>query len=222
MNIEKYIDHTILKPDTPKDAVIKICEEAKEYNFYSVCVNPYYVPLVKSELEGSDVKITAVVGFPLGASTKESKAFEAKQAVENGANEIDMVINIAALKNKEYDVVKDDIKAVVDAIKDKAILKVIIETCLLTEDEKVKACELSKEAGAHFVKTSTGFSTAGATVEDIKLMRKVVGEEMGVKASGGIRDKEKAIAMIEAGATRIGASSSVAIVSGEKSNNSGY
>lgn len=222
MNIEKYIDHTILKPDTQKDAVIKICEEAKEYNFYSVCVNPYYVPLVKSELEGSDVKITAVVGFPLGASTKESKAFEAKQAVENGANEIDMVINIAALKNKEYDVVKDDIKAVVDAIKDKAILKVIIETCLLTEDEKVKACELSKEAGAHFVKTSTGFSTAGATVEDIKLMRKVVGEEMGVKASGGIRDKEKAIAMIEAGATRIGASSSVAIVSGEKSNNSGY
>lgn len=222
MDIAKFIDHTILKPETRKEDVIKVCNEAKECGFYSVCVNPYYVPLVKKELEGSDVKITSVVGFPLGATTKEVKAFEAKKAVKSGADEIDMVINIAALKNREYDIVKEDIKAVVDAIKDKAILKVIIETCLLTEEEKIKACQISKEAGAHFVKTSTGFSTGGATVHDIKLMRDTVGTDMGVKASGGIRDRDKALQMIEAGANRIGASSSVAIVTGKGSNDSGY
>lgn len=222
MDIAKFIDHTILKPETRKEDVIKVCNEAKECGFYSVCVNPYYVPLAKKELEGSDVKITSVVGFPLGATTKEVKAFEAKKAVKSGADEIDMVINIAALKNREYDIVKEDIKAVVDAIKDKAILKVIIETCLLTEEEKIKACQISKEAGAHFVKTSTGFSTGGATVHDIKLMRDTVGTDMGVKASGGIRDRDKALQMIEAGANRIGASSSVAIVTGKGSNDSGY
>jgi len=222
MDIAKFIDHTILKPETRKEDVIKVCNEAKECGFYSVCVNPYYVPLVKKELEGSDVKITSVVGFPLGATTKEVKAFEAKKAVKSGADEIDMVINIAALKNREYDIVKEDIKAVVDAIKDKAILKVIIETCLLTEEEKIKACQISKEAGAHFVKTSTGFSTGGATVHDIKLMRDTVGTDMGVKASGGIRDRDKALQMIEAGANRIGASSSIAIVTGKGSNDSGY
>ncbi|MDK2918240.1 MAG: deoxyribose-phosphate aldolase [Candidatus Petromonas sp.] len=222
MDIAKFIDHTILKPETRKEDVIKVCNEAKECGFYSVCVNPYYVPLAKKELEGSDVKITSVVGFPLGATTKEVKAFEAKKAVKSGADEIDMVINIAALKNREYDIVKEDIKAVVDAIKDKAILKVIIETCLLTEEEKIKACQISKEAGAHFVKTSTGFSTGGATVHDIKLMRDTVGTDMGVKASGGIRDRDKALQMIEAGANRIGASSSIAIVTGKGSNDSGY
>lgn len=222
MDLSKYIDHTVLKADTSKEEIIKVCKEAKEYGFYSVCVNPYYVPLVKQELKGTDVKITAVVGFPLGANTKEAKAFEAKQAVENGANEIDMVINIAAVKNKEYGIVKEDIQAVVNSIKDKGILKVIIEACLLTEDEKIKACELAKEAGAHFVKTSTGFSTGGATLSDIRLMRNTVGQELGVKASGGIRDKEKTLKMIEAGANRIGASSSVSIVTNQKTNNGDY
>jgi len=222
MELAKYIDHTILKADTKKEDVIKVCSEAKEYKFFSVCVNPYYVPLVKKELEGTDVKITAVVGFPLGANTKEVKAYEAKDAVDNGASEIDMVINVGALKNKEYNVVEEDIKAVVDAIKGNAILKVIIEACLLTDEEKVKACELSKKAGAHFVKTSTGFSTGGATIEDIKLMRETVGEELGVKASGGIRDREKALSMIEAGASRIGASSSIAIATGDKEGQSDY
>jgi len=216
MNISKYIDHTILKPDTDKEAIIKVCDEAKEYGFYSVCVNPYYVSLVKEQLENSDVKVTSVIGFPLGASVSKVKAYEASVAVEDGANEIDMVINIAALKNKDYNYVLDDIKSVVDAIKGKAILKVIIENCLLTEEEKIKACELSKEAGADFVKTSTGFSSGGAKYEDVKLMREVVGAELGVKASGGVRTTEDAKMMIEAGATRIGASSSIAIVTGEK------
>ncbi len=222
MDLQKYIDHTILKPDASKEDIIEICSQAKQYGFYSVCINPFYVPLVKKELEGSNVKITSVVGFPLGANTKEVKAFEAKQAVNNGADEVDMVINIAALKNKDYDIVREDIIAVLNSIEDKAILKVIIETCLLTDKEKIKACEITKEAGAHFVKTSTGFSTGGAELEDIKLMRKIVGEKVGVKASGGIRDKEKTIAMIEAGANRIGASSSVTIVTGKDTNKSGY
>lgn len=222
MQIAKYIDHTILKPQTTEEQVIKVCEEAKKYGFASVCVNAYYTSLVAKELKGTDVKTTVVVGFPLGATTKEVKAFETKQAIENGANEIDMVINIGALKDKKYDLVRDDIKAVVDAAKDKAIVKVIIETCLLTDEEKVKACELSKEAGADFVKTSTGFSTGGATVEDVRLMRKTVGEEVGVKASGGVRTIEDAKAVIDAGANRIGASSSVAIVEGVKDNNSDY
>jgi deoxyribose-phosphate aldolase len=200
-----------------KEDVIKICEEAKEFDFYSVCINPYYVGLVKEQLEGTDVKVTSVIGFPLGASISEVKAFEAQKAIEDGADEIDMVINISALKNKDYSYVENDIKAVKEVCKDKALLKVIIEACLLTDDEKIKACELSKSAKAEYVKTSTGFSTGGATVHDVKLMRETVGPSMGVKASGAVRDLEKAKQVIEAGATRIGASASVEIVKGEVS-----
>ena len=217
MNIAQYIDHTILKPDATKEQVVKVCSEAKEYLFYSVCINPYYVKLVSDELKDSSVKVTSVIGFPLGASTSEIKAMEAKKAIEDGADEIDMVINISALKDKEYDLVKEDIKSVVNEVNGKAILKVILETCLLTDEEKVKACELAKEAGANYVKTSTGFSTGGATIEDVKLMKNAVGDKLKVKASGGIRDIKIAEAMIEAGASRLGASSSVKIVKGLKS-----
>ncbi|MCG8541202.1 MAG: deoxyribose-phosphate aldolase [Clostridia bacterium] len=222
MRIEEYIDHTLLKPQGSEEQIKKICAEAKEYGFASVCVNPYYAPLVKQELKGTRVKTCVVVGFPLGATTKEVKAFETRQAIENGAEEIDMVINIAALKDKKYDYVKEDIEAVVNAAEGKALVKVILETCLLTEEEKVKACELSQGARADFVKTSTGFSTGGATIEDIKLMRQTVGNDMGVKASGGIRTKADAEAVIEAGANRIGASASIAIAEGTKNSNSGY
>ncbi|MTI66553.1 MAG: deoxyribose-phosphate aldolase [Firmicutes bacterium] len=215
-NIASYIDHTILKPDTTKDNVKKVCNEAKDYGFASVCVNPYYVKFVNEQLKGSSVKVTSVIGFPLGNSTKEVKAFEVKKAIKDGADELDMVINVAALKNKEFDIVKEDIIAVINEANEKALVKVIIETCLLDNDEIIKACKIAKEAGADFVKTSTGFSTDGAKVEDIKLMRETVGKDMGVKASGGIRDIDKAEKMIEAGATRIGASSSVAIVEGKK------
>ncbi|HFU3984055.1 TPA: deoxyribose-phosphate aldolase [Streptococcus suis] len=215
MKLNKYIDHTILKPETSKEQVAQILTEAKEYDFASVCVNPTWVAYAAQELKDSDVKVCTVIGFPLGANTPALKAFETKDAIENGADEIDMVINIGALKSKNYDLVLEDIKAVVTASGDK-LVKVIIETCLLTDEEKVKACELSKEAGADFVKTSTGFSTGGATVEDVALMRKTVGPDMGVKASGGARSYEDAIAFIEAGATRIGASSGVAIMKGEK------
>ncbi len=221
-NIASMIDHTILKPETTREMVKKVCDEAKEHNFASVCVNPYYVSFVKSQLEGTDVKVTSVIGFPLGSTTKEVKAFEAKNAIENGADELDMVINIGAIKNREFDIVKEDIKAVVDAAKGKALVKVIIETCLLTDEEKEMACKISVEAGADYVKTSTGFSTGGATVEDIKLMRKTVGPEIGVKASGGIRDSKKVKEMIEAGATRIGASSSVDIVKGLETTDNSY
>ena len=206
MDIAKYIDHTILKPEATVEDVKKLCKEAKEYNFASVCVNGCYAKLVSTELAGSDVKTCVVVGFPLGAMTKEAKAFETTDAIKNGANEIDMVINVGALKDKNYDLLKEDIEAVVNAAKGKAIVKVIIETCLLTDEEKVKACEISKEAKADFVKTSTGFSTGGATKEDIALMRKTVGESLGVKASGGVRDYKTAMDMINAGASRIGAS----------------
>lgn len=212
-NIASIIDHTILKPDTTKAQVEKVCNEAKEYNFASVCVNPYYVEYVAEQLKGSDVKITSVIGFPLGSTLPEVKAFEVKEAIKKGADELDMVINIGALKDKNYDLVKEDIKSVVDASGDK-LVKVIIEACLLTDEEKEIACKLSKEVGADFVKTSTGFSTGGATIEDISLMRKTVGEELGVKASGGVRDVDTANKMIEAGATRIGASSSIAIAKG--------
>ena len=222
MNIAKTIDHTILKPNVTDAEVIKVCDEAKEYGFFSVCVNPYFVPLVAEQLKGSDVKVTSVIGFPLGASTTFIKAAEAKKAVEEGANEIDMVINVSALKDKKYDFVQADIAAVVDAIKGKAILKVILETCLLTKDEIVKACELSKAAGAQFVKTSTGFSTGGATVEDVKLMKDTVGDALEVKASGGVRDYETAMKVIEAGATRIGASASVDIANNSKTSTSDY
>jgi len=218
MKLAKYFDHTILKPDTKKEDVIRICSEAKENDFYSVCINPYYVSLVSDELKGTDVKVTSVIGFPLGASISEVKAFEATKAIEDGADEIDMVINIAALKNKNYEYVENDIKTVKAACEGKALLKVIIETCLLTDEEKIKACELSKKAKADYVKTSTGFSSGGATVYDVKLMRETVGPEMGVKASGAVRDIEKAKQVIEAGATRIGASASVSIVNGEISN----
>jgi len=216
MDIAKYIDHTILKADATVEEVKKLCKEAKEYNFASVCVNGCYAKLVSTELNGSDVKTCVVVGFPLGAMTKEAKAFETSDAIKNGANEIDMVINVGALKDKNYDLFKEDIEAVVNAAKGKAIVKVIIETCLLNDEEKVKACEISKEANADFVKTSTGFSTGGATKEDIALMRKTVGESLGVKASGGVRDYKAAMDMINAGASRIGASASIAIVSESK------
>lgn len=216
MNLAKYIDHTILKPEATVEDVRKLCGEAKEYGFASVCVNACYAKLVSTELKGSDVKTCVVVGFPLGAMTKAAKAFETTEAIENGANEIDMVINVGALKAKDYELLKEDIEAVVNAAKGKAIVKVIIETCLLNDEEKVKACEISKKSGADFVKTSTGFSTGGATKEDIALMRKTVGENLGVKASGGIRDYNTAMEMINAGASRIGASASIAIISESK------
>lgn len=214
MKLEKYIDHTILKADATSDMVKKLCAEAREYGFASVCVNSYFASLVSKELEGTDVKTCVVIGFPLGANTKEVKAFETKQAIENGAQEVDMVINIGALKEKNYQAVQEDIEAVANEAKGKALVKVIIETCLLTDEEKVKACEISKAAKADFVKTSTGFSTGGAKKEDIALMRKTVGEDMGVKASGGIRNYETAVEMIEAGANRIGASIGVSLVGG--------
>lgn len=222
MKLNKFIDHTLLKADATEEEIIKVCSEAREYNFASVCVNGFRVPLVRRELEGSDVKVCVVVGFPLGASAKEVKAFETKKAIEDGAQEVDMVINIGAMKDKAFDVVKEDIEAVVKAAEGKAIVKVILENCLLTREEIEKACLISKEAGADFVKTSTGFSKGGARSEDIKLMRETVGTEMGVKASGGVRTREDAETMIAAGASRIGASSSIAIVEGNGKDNSDY
>lgn len=212
MNIEKYIDHTILKPDATKDMIEKLCFEAIEYGFYSVCVNSYYVSFCKQLLKNSEVKICCVVGFPLGANDSSVKAFEAKKAVENGADEIDMVINIGALKDKNYEFVFNDIKNVLNEIKNKAVLKVIIETCLLTDEEKIKASELVVEAGADFVKTSTGFSSSGATVEDVMLIKQIVKGKCKIKASGGIRTLNDLNKMIEAGAERIGASASVNII----------
>ncbi|MCG3089112.1 deoxyribose-phosphate aldolase [Sporosarcina cyprini] len=216
-NYAAYIDHTLLKADATKDQVATLCEEAKQYSFASVCVNPTWVETAAGLLKGSDVKVCTVIGFPLGASTSEVKAFETKDAIQKGAQEIDMVINIGALKSGDDGQVRQDIEAVVEAAKGKAIVKVIIETSLLTDNEKRKACELSVAAGADFVKTSTGFSTGGATAEDVKLMRGVVGPEMGVKASGGVRSFEDMKQMIDAGATRIGASSGVQIMNGLKS-----
>lgn len=213
MNIASYIDHTVLAANAKSEQISVICNEAMEYNFASVCVNSCHVKNCAEKLKDSKVAVCTVVGFPLGAMSTKAKAFEAKQAVEDGADEIDMVINVGWLKEEKDDLVLKDIQAVKQACGDK-LLKVIIETCLLTDEEKVKACTLAKKAGADFVKTSTGFSTGGATVEDITLMRKTVGKELGVKASGGIRDYETAKAMIDAGATRIGASSGIAIVTG--------
>ena len=206
----KLFDHTILKADATREAVAKICEEAKEYGFMSVCVNSYYTAFVAEKLKDSDVKVCTVVGFPLGQMSTKAKAAETELAVKDGADEIDMVINVGALKDKEYDVVCNDIKEVKKAC-GQALLKVIIETCLLTDEETVKACELAKEAGADYVKTSTGFSTGGADAHDVELMRKTVGDSMGVKASGGIRDKETAEKMVKAGASRLGTSATVAI-----------
>lgn len=215
-NYASYIDHTLLKPEATEEQIKKICAEAKEYGFASVCVNPTWVSLAAEELKGASSKVCTVIGFPLGASTSATKAFETKDAITRGADEIDMVINIGALKSKQYDVVENDIKAVVAAANG-TLVKVIIETCLLTDDEKVKACELSVSAGADFVKTSTGFSTAGAKAEDVALMRKIVGPNIGVKASGGVRSLEDLESMVAAGATRIGASSGVKIINGQNS-----
>ena len=211
--LARTIDHTLLKPDATAAQVLKLCDEAKAYHFASVCVNPCRVALAAQALAGSDVTPCCVVGFPLGAIPSESKAAETAVAVRNGAREIDMVINIGAAKDGDWALVESDIAAVKAACGDAAKLKVIIETCLLTDDEKVQACLAAKRANADFVKTSTGFSKAGATVEDVRLMRKTVGPDMGVKAAGGVHNRAEALAMIEAGATRIGASSGIAIVS---------
>lgn len=210
-NILGKIDHTALKADTEKEQIEKLCKEAIEYKFAAVCVNPCHIESCKEILKDTDIKVATVIGFPLGANTKETKAFEASDAIDKGAHELDMVINIGALKDKDYKTVKEDILAVVNAASGRALVKVIIETSLLNDDEKVKACQLAKEAGADYVKTSTGFSTGGASLEDVKLMRETVGKDMGVKASGGVRDLAIAKEMIEAGASRIGASSGVEI-----------
>lgn len=216
------IDHTLLKADARKQDIIKLAEEARTYKFASVCVNPAWVSVAYEVLKDTpEVKVCTVIGFPLGASTPETKAFETANAIANGAGEVDMVINIGALKDGEDALVKRDIAAVVDAARGKALTKVIIETCLLTDEEKIRACKLAVEAGADYVKTSTGFSTGGATKEDIALMRAAVGPEIGVKASGGVRSAEDAQIMVEAGATRIGTSGGVAIAKGER-NESGY
>lgn len=208
----KLFDHTILKADATREMVEKVCREAREHHFMSVCVNSYYTGFVADELQGSEVKVCTVVGFPLGQMSTKAKAAEAGIAVEDGADEIDMVINVGALKDGDDAVVFEDIRAVREACEGK-VLKVIIETCLLNEEEKIRACRLAMEAKADFVKTSTGFSTGGATKEDVALMRRTVGDTMGVKASGGIRDKEKAMEMIEAGANRLGTSATIAICS---------
>ncbi|WP_285768963.1 deoxyribose-phosphate aldolase [Peribacillus sp. SI8-4] len=213
-NVAGLIDHTLLKADATKEQIKVLCEEAREYKFASVCVNPTWVKYASELLEGSEVKVCTVIGFPLGATTPETKAFETKDAISNGAHEVDMVINIGALKDKNDELVERDIRAVVAASTGKALSKVIIETSLLTEEEKVRACELAVKAGTDYVKTSTGFSTGGATVEDIALMRKTVGPDIGVKASGGVRNTADAQNVIEAGATRIGASAGVSIVKG--------
>ncbi|MEH6904337.1 deoxyribose-phosphate aldolase [Neobacillus drentensis] len=214
-NIAAMIDHTLLKPEATRQQIESLCQEAIEYKFASVCVNPTWVSTAKELLQGSDVMVCTVIGFPLGATTSETKAFETKNAIDHGADEVDMVINIGALKDHNDELVEKDIRAVVEAAKGKAHTKVIIETSLLNKEEKIRACELSVKAGADFVKTSTGFSTGGATAEDIALMRQTVGPDLGVKASGGVRSTEDVQKMIEAGATRIGASSSIAIVNGQ-------
>ena len=210
--LAKYIDHTLLKPDATEAQIEKLCAEAVEYGFASVCVNSCYASLATRLLEGSDVAVCCVIGFPLGACTTAAKAFEAADAAKNGAKEIDMVINVGAAKDGLWDAVEADIAAVVAAIEGRTLLKVIIETCLLTDEEKVEACKAAVRAGADFVKTSTGFSKAGATVADVALMRETVGPEIGVKAAGGIRTYRDAVAMIEAGASRIGASAGIAIL----------
>lgn len=217
-NLARMMDQTLLKANSTQEDIIKLAKEAKEYKFASVCVNPAWVKTAHEVLKDTpEVKVCTVIGFPLGASSPEVKAYEAKIAIENGATEVDMVINIGALKSNLNDLVEQDIKGVVEAAKRKALVKVIIETCLLTEEEKVKACEISVRAGADFVKTSTGFSTGGATVEDVTLMRKTVGPNIGVKASGGVRNHKDVLTMVEAGATRIGTSNGVSIIKGELS-----
>ncbi len=212
--IAPFIDHTLLKPDARDEDIVKLCKEAIDYNFAAVCINSAFVPLAAGILKGSPVKLATVVGFPLGAMSTESKAFETREAVANGADEIDMVISIGKLKSSDYQYVYNDICAVVKAAQGR-VVKVIIEAASLTDDEKIAACILAKAAGAHFVKTSTGFSSAGATAEDVALMRAVVGPTMGIKAAGGIRDCKKAVEMLKAGATRLGASASIRIINPE-------
>ena len=213
MELNKYIDHTLLKADATQEEVAKLCNEAKEYEFYAVCVNSAYVPFVKEELEGTDIKIAAVIGFPLGAMSTKAKVYETQDACENGANEIDMVINLGLLKDKKLDLCKKDIAEVVKAAANYgSTVKVILETCYLSDEEIITACHLSKEAGAAFVKTSTGFGSGGATPHHVKLMRETVGPDMGVKASGGIRDLETALKMIESGANRLGMSAGVDVI----------
>lgn len=216
MQLNKYIDHTLLKPEAQMAQIEKLCKEARDHKFFSVCVNTSYVQTCANLLEGSDVTVCCVVGFPLGAMDTASKAFETKTAIANGAGEIDMVIQIGALKDRRLDYVRDDIKAVVEAAQGRKV-KVIIETSLLNEEDKALACKAALNAGAHFVKTSTGFAGGGATVEDVKLMRSIVGNKMEVKASGGVKNAEQALALIEAGATRLGTSSGVALVQGQQS-----
>ncbi|GIP22660.1 MULTISPECIES: deoxyribose-phosphate aldolase [Paenibacillus] len=220
MNVAALIDHTLLRADATKSEITKLTEEAKKYEFVSVCVNPTWVAYCAEQLAGTPVKVCTVIGFPLGANTPEVKAFEASNAIQNGAGEVDMVINIGALKDRNDELVERDIRAVVDAAAGKALVKVIIETSLLTDEEKVRACELAVKAGADFVKTSTGFSTGGATPEDVALMRRTVGDAVGVKASGGVRSLEDMTKMVEAGANRIGASSGVKIMEGGQSTSS--
>jgi len=220
INLSGMIDHTLLRADATKAEITKLTDEAKKYEFASVCVNPTWVRYAAEQLAVSHVKVCTVIGFPLGAATSETKAFETGNAIANGATEVDMVINIAALKDGDHAYVETDIRSVVDAAAGKALVKVIIETCLLSKEEKVLACQLAAKAGADFVKTSTGFSSGGATAEDIALMRATVGETMGVKASGGIRNLEDMKKMIAAGASRIGASSGVKIMEGEVSTSS--
>ncbi|WP_289142254.1 deoxyribose-phosphate aldolase [uncultured Brevibacillus sp.] len=221
MKMNKYIDHTLLKPEATQAMIDKLCAEAKEHDFASVCVNPYWVKRSAELLAGTDVKVCTVIGFPLGASTTEVKAAETRDAIRSGATEVDMVLNVGALKSGDLETVKTDVAAVKQAAGN-VLLKVILETGLLTDEEKETACKLCVEAGADYVKTSTGFGPGGATVEDIALMRKSVGADVGVKASGGVRDGEAALAMIEAGASRIGTSSGVSIVTGAKTTGSGY
>ena len=211
MQYNKFIDHTLLKPDATLAGIKKLCAEAREYDFMSVCVNPFFVPVAKKLLDGSDVKVCTVIGFPLGANTPYIKAVEAKKAIDDGADEIDMVINVSMAKEHDYEYIENEVRLVREASEGK-ILKVILETCLLTDDEIIATSKASKAAGADFVKTSTGFSKGGATVEAVKLMREAVGPDMGVKASGGIHTRQEMLAMIEAGATRIGASCGVALM----------
>ncbi|WP_342621340.1 deoxyribose-phosphate aldolase [Erysipelothrix sp. P66] len=216
MKLSKYIDHTLLKQNATEAQIRVLCDEAKTYDFMSVCINPGFVSLCNELLEGTDVKVCTVIGFPLGANTTEVKVYETQNALNNGADEIDMVINVSALKDKKYDLIENEIRSIKSVCGDN-ILKVIIETCLLEDDEIVKACELAVAAGADFVKTSTGFSTGGATAKDVKLMKDTVKDQASVKASGGVRSQEDMEAMIQAGATRIGTSSGVALVKNEVS-----
>ncbi|OOF61507.1 deoxyribose-phosphate aldolase [Rodentibacter pneumotropicus] len=219
--IAQYIDHTVLTPEKTEKDILTLCNEAMENHFYSVCINPCYIPLAKKILQNSNVNICTVIGFPLGANTTAVKVFETENAIANGATEVDMVINVGWIKSGKWDAVRDEIKQVLNACNG-AVLKVILENCLLTKEEIVKACEICRDLNVAFVKTSTGFSKGGATVEDVKLMRQTVGDKIGVKASGGVRDTQTAIAMIDAGATRIGASAGIAIIKGLADSNSQY